>query len=226
MFFSHFRLIDRSNVVSNCIILFHDYCLVLITTIFSYVIFIFFICYKNRNHTVKSLQRSNFLEIVWTIIPIFFLLSLRLPSFLIIYYLEGESKNDLTFKRIRHQWYWSYENSDFYDVSFDSYITPERDLAIGENRLLEVDNSLVLPFRVKIRIIITSTDVLHAWALPSICLKVDAVPRRLNTLLLHSSFPRSFFRQCSEICRINHSFIPIHVEFVTWQIFLKNLLAS
>ncbi len=225
MFYGRLRLIDRSNIISNCIILFHDFCLILIITIFFFVCFMLFISINRINYTIKEIIRSNFLEISWTIIPIFFLLSLRLPSFLIIYYLERESKRDLTYKRIRHQWYWSYENNDFdFNLQFDSYIIRLENLNKRNYRLMEVDNSLILPYISKIRIIITSSDVLHSWSLPIICLKVDAVPRRLNTLNMFSTIPRSLYGQCSEICRINHSFIPIHVEFIKWNNYIKALI--
>nr|YP_003331393.1 cytochrome c oxidase subunit II [Aplidium conicum]CAX68842.1 cytochrome c oxidase subunit 2 [Aplidium conicum] len=223
MFFSRFGLMDGSNMVANCMLLFHDYCLVLMATILTYVIFMFFICYKSRGFSVTTLQGSNFLEMVWTIIPMFFLLSLGLPSFMMMYYLEGESKGDLTYKVIGHQWYWSYENNDFIDYSFDSYMLPLEEMNVGDNRLLEVDNGLTLPYGSLNRMVITSTDVLHAWALPSMCLKVDAVPGRLNTLSLFSLSPGTFYGQCSEICGINHSFMPIKVEFIGWNDFLKSL---
>lgn len=223
MIYSQLRLIDSSNIVSNCIVLFHDFCLVIIFTILVIVTLIVFICYNSNKFVISTFTASNILEITWTILPIFFLFSLRLPSFLLMYFLEGETKSDLTFKGIRHQWYWSYESSDFKDFSFDSYIVNTEDLKIGDSRLLEVDNSLTLPFLSKIRMVITSSDVLHSWALPSMCVKLDAVPGRLNTLNLFSSTPGVFYRQCSEICRVNHSFIPINVEFVRWEDFFFSL---
>ena len=225
LIYRRINLLDGANIISNCILLFHDFCLILITSI----IFILVVSLNNLNYSIKKFTRSKLLEIVWTIVPIFFLFSLRIPSFLIIYYLERETKRDLTYKRIRHQWYWTYENDDFEDWTFtlDQYIADYnffKKFFKRVNRLLDVDNTLVLPYQSKIRIIITSTDVLHSWALPTMFIKVDAVPRRLNSLHIFSHYPRSVYGQCSEICRINHSFIPIHIEFVKWNNYLKNLI--
>nr|CUH72611.1 cytochrome c oxidase subunit II [Rhopalaea idoneta] len=222
--YSHIQLLDGGNMVSNCMILFHDYCLVLLLMILTYVCFMFYICYSGQSFVTYISGGSNFLEMVWTILPMFFLLSLGVPSFLMMYYVEGELKGDLTVKSIGHQWYWSYESSDFSDYQVDSYMLGLSDLSISSHRLMEVDNSLVLPYLTKVRMVVTSTDVLHAWALPSMCIKMDAVPGRLNTLNVFSMTPGSFYGQCSEICGINHSFMPIHVEFVDWANFLNSVL--
>lgn len=214
MIFSQYNLIDSSNILSNCMVLFHNFCLVILISILFIVTLIIFFCYNTNYFVVSNFKASNILELTWTILPIFFLFSLGIPSFLLIYFLERENKSDLTYKSIRHQWYWSYENSDFKNLFFDSYMVNSSDLNIGDYRLLEVDNTLSLPFLTKIRILISSTDVLHAWTLPALSLKVDAVPRRLNTLSLFYSTPGTLYGQCSEICGVNHSFIPINVEFI------------
>lgn len=112
------------------------------------------------------------------------------------------------------------------DYGIDSYMVPTEDLRVGDFRLLEVDNSLVLPYLTKVRMVTSSTDVIHRWALPAMGLKVDSVPGRLNVLNLFSYKPGSYYGQCSEICGINHSFMPIHVEFVGWSEFISNVISS
>lgn len=119
---------------------------------------------------------------------------------------------------IRHQWYWSYGHGE---SSVDSYIVAEP--TVGDLRLLDVDNRLSVPYRADIRFIVTSTDVIHAFSLPNFFVKCDAVPRRLNTSYVNSDVPRLAYRQCSEICGVNHSFIPICLEFVNWEGFIESV---
>jgi len=222
VYYGRLGLIDRINIISNNIILFHEYCLALIITILLRVCVISYLILPiKRILPIHILYNASIVETTWTILPIFFLISLRGPCFYILYVLEREKKYELTVKTIRHQWYWSYEREDLLSFNFDSYIKNLEDLKKRENRLLEVDNSLNLPFNSHIRMCITSRDVLHSWALPNLAIKADATPGRLNILNLHSNVPRSIYRQCSEICRINHSFIPIHVEFSSWEDSLK-----
>lgn len=131
------------------------------------------------------------------------------------------NNSNVTIKSIGHQWYWSYELSDFKIKEFDSYIV-SLDQQIDYNfRLLDVDNRLVLPFSSQIRLIVTSSDVIHSWTIPSTGLKIDAVPGRLNQLLFNINRTRLFFGQCSEICGTNHRFIPIVIERVSSENFIK-----
>ena len=113
----------------------------------------------------------------------------------------------MTVKVIGHQWYWSYEYSDFLNLDYDSYLLND-----SLFRLLDVDNSLIFPVNTKIRLIIGSTDVIHSWTIPSLGLKVDAVPGRLNQLLSVVRRCGLYFGQCSEICGVNHRFMPIKLE--------------
>jgi len=152
------------------------------------------------------------------------------PSFLLIYSMEELVNPQLTIKVIGHQWYWSYEyldewGSNFDDIEsledstdileFDSYMLNEDDLIKGQLRLLEVDKPLVLPIATHIRVLVTSADVLHCWAVPALGIKVDAVPGRLNQAALFIKRLGSFFGQCSEICGANHGFMPINVQSTT-----------
>lgn len=176
-----------------------------------------FILYCLRNSILDLLKYEfKFLEFIWTLIPCFFLIFLGIPSLKLLYFSENILKNPrISINITAHQWYWSYDYSDFKNLEFDSYILPKIELIQGIYRLLEVDNRVVLPFNSLIRFIVTSRDVLHSWALPSLGIKVDANPGRLNqicSLRLSSSIN---YGQCSEICGANHSFIPILVEFTS-----------
>jgi len=178
------------------------------------------IVYHFREGHNKSLpltiSHHTTLEIVWTILPAVILILIAIPSFALLYAMDELEDPRLTIKAIGHQWYWSYEYRDLvfgHPVSknFDSYMVLEEDLPVGGLRLLEVDNPLVLPINTQIRVLVTSTDVLHSWAVPSFGIKIDACPGRLNQVGLLISRTGVFYGQCSELCGINHSFMPIKV---------------
>lgn len=120
--------------------------------------------------------------------------------------------SSVSIKVLAHQWYWRYQYSDFNIIEFDSYLLPTETLNKGDFRLLEVDNRIIAPLNRMIRLVITSTDVLHSWALPRFGLKIDAVPGRLNQIIFFNEIPGVFYGQCSEICGVNHRFIPIVLE--------------
>lgn len=158
------------------------------------------------------------LEIIWTIIPTIILIFIAVPSFILLYSLDEVINPSVTLKAIGHQWYWSYEYSDYTEensINFDSYMITENDLENGQFRLLEVDNRVVLPINTHIRVLITAGDVLHSWAVPSMNVKADAVPGRLNQLTLFIKRPGVYYGQCSELCGVNHAFMPIVVEAVS-----------
>ena len=133
---------------------------------------------------------------------------------MVLYWADEAVSPHLLIKVVGHQWYWSYEYSDFEDLDFDSYMVRGEELFIGQFRLLEVDHRVVLPVDTQVSFLVTAADVLHSWAVPSLSAKIDAVPGRLNQLILSSGLPGLFYGQCSEICGANHSFIPICVEVV------------
>lgn len=164
------------------------------------------------------LTHHTLIEIVWTIIPSIILYLIAVPSFLLLYSMDEIIDPSITLKAIGHQWYWSYEYSDykvnFETLAFDSYMLPEEELEVGHLRLLEVDNPIVLPINTHIRLIVTATDVLHCWAVPSLGVKVDAVPGRLNQGSIYLKRLGTFYGQCSEICGVNHGFMPIVVKSV------------
>jgi len=167
----------------------------------------------------KFLIHGTWIEIIWTITPAFILILIAYPSFKLIYLIDEVIDAGITVKVVGHQWYWSYEYSDYADqdgasIEFDSYMVPESDLEEGGLRLLEVDNQLVVPTNTHVRVIISSADVIHCWAIPSLGVKLDAMPGRLNQTGFLANREGTFYGQCSEICGANHAFMPIVVKAV------------
>nr|YP_010001057.1 cytochrome c oxidase subunit II [Lepidothrix coronata]QOD96995.1 cytochrome c oxidase subunit II [Lepidothrix coronata] len=207
---SQFGFQDASSPIMEELIEFHDHALMVALAICSLVLYLLalMLMEKLSSNTVDAQE----VELVWTILPAIVLIMLALPSLQILYMMDEIDEPDLTLKAIGHQWYWSYEYTDFKDLSFDSYMLPTTDLPLGHFRLLEVDNRIVIPMESPIRIIITADDVLHSWAVPSLGVKTDAIPGRLNQTSFITTRPGVFYGQCSEICGANHSFMPIVVE--------------
>jgi len=177
----------------------------------------------------EGIFHNTFIEIVWTVVPALILAIIAVPSFALLYSLEELVEPTLTVKVTGNQWYWSYEYSNCKnpDLSehidgkkFDSYMIPTDDLEEGNLRLLEVDNRLLLPVKTHISVIVTATDVLHCWAVPSLGVKVDACPGRLNQTSMFIKREGTFYGQCSEICGVNHGFMPIVVDGVSMYDFL------
>jgi len=181
----------------------------------------------------KRFTHSSLLEIIWTIVPAIILLFMAVPSFSLLYSLDEIVDPFLTLKVIGSQWFWTYEYSYYETISgevidslsFDSYMIPETDLSKGCLRLLEVDNRAFLPINTHIRVLVTATDVLHSWAVPSFGIKTDACPGRLSEASLFIKRPGNYFGQCSEICGTNHGFMPIGIRGVTIEKF-EELLVS
>lgn len=181
-----------------------------------------------KNPTAEQFTHSTILEIVWTIIPACVLLVIAIPSFALLYSLDEMIDPTTTLKIVGHQWYWSYEYSDYSTLeggdtlNFDSYMLPVEDIVTGAFRLLEVDNRVLLPINTHIRLLVTAADVLHSWAVPSFGIKVDACPGRLTQASLFLKRAGVYYGQCSEICGVNHAFMPIVVrgvpvdEYVSW----------
>uniref|UniRef100_A0AAU7VB39 Cytochrome c oxidase subunit 2 n=1 Tax=Stenopsocus dactylinus TaxID=3074940 RepID=A0AAU7VB39_9NEOP len=200
---------------------FHDHSimiLLMITTTISYLM----ISMTVNKITNRFLLENQLIELIWTIIPGVILVFIALPSLRILYLLDETITPSLTIKTIGHQWYWSYEYSDFMNVEFDSYMIPTQETELNSFRLLEVNNRLVIPLNTQTRILVTAADVLHSWAMPALGIKVDANPGRINQTSFLIKYPGLFFGQCSEICGSVHSFMPIVIEstsknsFVNW----------
>lgn len=168
----------------------------------------------------KHLIHGTTLELIWTVTPALILLAIAFPSFKLLYLMDEVIDPAITIKAIGHQWYWSYEYSDYADqdgtsIAFDSYMVATSDLELGQFRLLEVDNRVIVPENTHIRVIVTSADVIHCWAIPSLGVKLDAMPGRLNQTGFLANRQGTFYGQCSEICGANHAFMPIVVESVS-----------
>nr|YP_010578702.1 cytochrome c oxidase subunit II [Mandarinia regalis]UZP46666.1 cytochrome c oxidase subunit 2 [Mandarinia regalis] len=216
---SNLNFQNSASPLMEQIIFFHDHTLIIliiITILVSYLMLsLFFNKYINR-----FLLESQMIELIWTILPAIILIFIALPSLRLLYLLDELNNPLITLKSIGHQWYWSYQYSDFNNVEFDSYMTQFENS--NNFRLLDVDNRIILPMNNQIRILITATDVIHSWTIPSLGVKVDANPGRLNQTSFFINRPGIFFGQCSEICGANHSFMPIVIEsipiknFINW----------
>jgi cytochrome c oxidase subunit 2 len=171
------------------------------------------IIYKYTNH-------GTLIELVWTITPALVLIIIAFPSFKLLYLMDEVISPSMTIKAVGHQWYWSYEYSDFINedgesIEFDSYMIPDSDLEDGQLRLLDVDNRVVVPVDTHIRFVVTGADVIHDFAVPSLGLKIDCTPGRLNQTSVFIQREGVFYGQCSELCGVYHGFMPIAVEAVS-----------
>ena len=211
---------DAASPLIEELIFFHDHAMMILVIIISLVGYAALSLILNT-YTCRSLVEGQEIETIWTVIPAIILVFLALPSLRLLYLLDEVGDCSLTVKSIGHQWYWSYEYSDFLNIEFDSYMIPTNELESGDFRLLEVDHRVVLPTQTDIRVLVTSADVIHSWTVPSLGIKADAVPGRLNQLRFYVKYPGVFYGQCSEICGANHSFIPIVVEAVPLKNFME-----
>nr|WGS93927.1 cytochrome c oxidase subunit 2 [Asterias amurensis]WGS93966.1 cytochrome c oxidase subunit 2 [Asterias amurensis] len=215
---------DASSPLMEELIYFHDYTLIILTLI-TILVFYGLASLIVSSNTNRFFLEGQTLETIWTVIPAVILIFIALPSLQLLYLIDEVNNPFLTIKAIGHQWYWSYEYADYRDLEFDSYMIPTNDLKLGNPRLLEVDNRLTLPAQTPIRVLVTSSDVLHSWTVPSLGIKMDAVPGRLNQVNFFISRCGLFYGQCSEICGANHSFMPIVIESVNFSSF-ENWVSS
>nr|NP_955682.1 cytochrome c oxidase subunit II [Nannospalax ehrenbergi]YP_007626774.1 cytochrome c oxidase subunit II [Nannospalax judaei]AEP83212.1 cytochrome c oxidase subunit II [Nannospalax judaei]CAC95213.1 cytochrome c oxidase subunit II [Nannospalax ehrenbergi] len=208
-----YGLQDATSPIMEELMNFHDHTLMIVFLISSMVLYVITAMLTTRLTHTNTMDAQE-VETIWTILPAVILILIALPSLRILYMMDEINNPALTVKAMGHQWYWSYEYTDYEDLNFDSYMIPTSELKPGELRLLEVDNRVVLPVELPIRMLISSEDVLHSWAVPSLGLKTDAIPGRLNQATITSTRPGLFYGQCSEICGSNHSFMPIVLEMV------------
>nr|YP_009589860.1 cytochrome c oxidase subunit II [Jaydia lineata]QBL76443.1 cytochrome c oxidase subunit II [Jaydia lineata]QID90299.1 cytochrome c oxidase subunit II [Jaydia lineata]QJW34789.1 cytochrome c oxidase subunit II [Jaydia lineata] len=204
---------DAASPVMEELLHFHDHALMIVFLISTLVLYII-VAMVTTKLTNKNILDSQEIEIIWTILPAIILILIALPSLRILYLMDEVNNPHLTVKAIGHQWYWSYEYTDYKELGFDSYMIPTVDLAVGQFRLLEADHRMVVPVESPVRVLVTAEDVLHSWAVPALGVKMDAVPGRLNQTAFLASRSGVFYGQCSEICGANHSFMPIVVEAV------------
>nr|UEK24898.1 cytochrome c oxidase subunit II [Kolla paulula] len=211
---------DAVSPIMEQLILFHDHTMMIIIMITMIVMYMMLSLLANKM-TNRFLLEGQFIELIWTILPAIMLIFIALPSLRILYLIEEISNPMVTIKAIGHQWYWSYEYSDFKKIEFDSYMKTTEELSKNEFRLLDTDNRIILPYNISTRILVTSTDVIHSWTVPSLGVKIDASPGRINQGNILISRPGLFFGQCSEICGANHSFMPIVLESINLSAFSK-----
>nr|YP_010727949.1 cytochrome c oxidase subunit II [Bothrogonia tortilla]WDZ68130.1 cytochrome c oxidase subunit II [Bothrogonia tortilla] len=211
---------DPASPIMEQLIMFHDHTMMIIMMITITVSYMMTSLFFNKI-TNRFLFEGQMIELVWTMLPAMVLIFIALPSLRILYLMEEMSNPLITIKAIGHQWFWSYEYSDFKKIEFDSYMKPTTELSKNEFRLLDTDNRIVLPYNTNTRILVTSTDVIHSWTIPSLGIKIDASPGRINqgNLLINRS--GLFFGQCSEICGANHSFMPIVLESINMKTFYE-----
>nr|YP_009258830.1 cytochrome c oxidase subunit II [Aradus compar]AFI54697.1 cytochrome c oxidase subunit II [Aradus compar] len=210
---------DAASPTMEQMIFFHDHTmmiLLMITVMVSYMMSSTFI----NKLTNRLMLEGQTIEAVWTMLPAVILVFIAMPSLRLLYMMDEVIEPALTIKSIGHQWYWSYEYSDFKHIEFDSYMKPMEENSMNQFRLLEVDNRTVVPADTPVRLMITAADVLHSWAVPSLGIKIDATPGRLNQGMMNITRPGMMYGQCSEICGMNHSFMPIVIESVPINVFL------
>nr|YP_009236680.1 cytochrome c oxidase subunit II [Telchinia circeis]AMJ17151.1 cytochrome c oxidase subunit II [Telchinia circeis] len=217
---SNFNYQNGASPLMEQIIFFHDHTLIILIMISILVTYLMISLFFNK-YINRFLLEGQMIELIWTILPAITLIFIALPSLRLLYLLDELNNPIVTLKSIGHQWYWSYEYSDFSDIEFDSYMIQSNE-DLNNFRLLDVDNRIILPMNNKIRVMVTATDVIHSWTIPSLGVKIDANPGRLNQTSFFINKPGIFYGQCSEICGANHSFMPIVVEsvpiknFISW----------
>jgi len=195
---------------------FHDVLLIIITLIAAFVlgllVYVMWRFNQQRSAAPSRTSHNTVIEMLWTVVPVLILISIAIPSFKLMYYMDRVPNPEMTIKVTGHQWYWSYEYPDQGGLAFDSNIIPEDQLKAGQKRLLDVDNPLVVPADTIIRVLVTGTDVIHSWFMPSFGVQEYAIVGRLNESWMKIEHPGTYYGQCNQICGVNHAFMPIKVE--------------
>nr|AXJ93308.1 cytochrome c oxidase subunit II [Nereis sp.] len=211
---------DAASPIMTMLIAFHDHAMLVIIMVLTFVSYAMLTLMLNK-FTSRNMHEAQAVETIWTVLPAGILLFLAIPSLQLLYLTDEIMEPGVTLKAIGHQWYWSYEYTDFFNIEFDSYMINTTDLNMGEFRLLEVDNRVVLPMNVEVRVLVSAADVIHSWTIPALGVKADAIPGRLNQVSFIMQRPGIFYGQCSEICGANHSFMPIALESVNTDSFIE-----
>jgi cytochrome c oxidase subunit II len=219
-------MVEGDTPVRDAISGFHNELLIITTLITLFVVVLLgYVMFKfsAKRHPVASTTTHNtLLEVVWTAVPVLILVSIAIPSFKLLYYENRTEKADFTLKVTGHQWYWSYEYPDQGDFAFDSNVLSDADAAKADKpRLLGVDNPVVVPVGATVRVLITGTDVIHSWYLPSAGVQEYAVVGHTNESWFQFERPGTFYGQCNQICGVNHPFMPIEVDVVSKEDFQK-----
>ena len=199
---------------------FHTELLWITTIITLFVLILLLICIfrfnEKANPVPSKTSHNTVLEVVWTVLPIIILVIIAIPSYRLLFFMDRTAESEMTLKIIGNQWFWSYEYPD-QEISFDSLATPDDqiDVAKGQHRLLEVDKHVVVPVDTTIRLLFTATDVIHAWTVPAFGVKLDNMPGRINESWMKIEKEGRYYGQCSELCGVDHSFMPIVVDVVS-----------
>lgn len=204
---------------------FHNLLLVIITAIMILVLglllYVVFRYHEKRNPNPSKTTHNTLIEVIWTAVPVIILVVIAIPSFKLLYYEDQVVDAEMTVKAIGRQWYWSYEYPDHGGFTFDSFMIPDEEIdpSEGELRQLSVDTPVVLPVDTNVRILTTSSDVLHSFAMPSMGVKIDAVPGQLNETWVRVEEEGTYYGQCSELCGVGHNAMPIEIRAVSQQEF-------
>lgn len=220
---------DSATAIAEGIIELHDtimFYMVIVLTLVTYMLYSIIVTFAKNPISYKYMIHGTTIEVIWTIFPAVVLIFIALPSFVLLYLSDEVIDPAMTIKAIGYQWYWVYEYSDFINdsgetIQLESYIIPDDLLEEGQLHSLDVDNRLVAPIDTHIRIVVTANDVIHDFYVPSLGIKIDACPGRLNQTSAIIQREGVFYGQCSELCGTAHSNMPIVVEAVTLPKFLE-----
>lgn len=204
---------------------FHNLLLYIITAISLFVLALMVYAMvrfrKSANPNPSRTTHNTLVEVVWTVVPIIILVTIAVPSFRLLFFADRAANPEMTVKAIGHQWYWSYEYPDHGDFTFDALMVPDAEIKAGQVRLLSTDNAVVVPVNTDVRLLTTSADVIHSWAIPAFGVKLDANPGRVNETWFRVTRPGRYYGQCSELCGVNHGFMPIEVHAVSKEEFTR-----
>jgi cytochrome c oxidase subunit 2 len=216
---------EAASPVMELISSFHDFLLIIIISIGAFVtalmIYVAVKFNEKANPVPSKTTHHTLLEVIWTVVPIMILVVIAIPSFRLLYYMDKTTTPEMTLKVVGSQWYWSYEYPDHGKIAFDSQMIPDNELKPGQLRLLDVDNRVVVPVDTNIRVLLTANAVIHSWAVPALGIKTDTVPGRMNETWMRVTKPGVYYGQCSELCGINHGYMPIAVQAVSKAEFAK-----
>ncbi len=232
-------LADAASPIMERITWFHnDFLLIIITVITLFVTALLVYCMirfnARANPTPSKTSHNTLVEVAWTVIPILILVAIAIPSFKLLYFDRIIPKVDMTIKATGNQWYWTFEYQDdnYKGIEFDSIMLEDDELKPGQPRLLAVDNNIVVPINKVVRVVVTASDVIHAFAMPAFGVKIDAIPGRLNETWFKATKTGTFYGQCSELCGVRHAFMPLAIKVVSeedfkqWVVKAKEEFAS
>lgn len=221
---------DAASPIMNDLHQFHNFLLVITTAIVLFVVFLIayvIFRFNAKAHPIPATFTHNIaIEVIWTVIPIIILIIIAIPSFRILKTAEHSPPADLTIKVVGSQWFWTYSYPDHGNFEFDSYMIQPADLKPGQIRLLEVDNRIIIPQGAVVKFLITAADVIHSFTVPSLGIKTDAVPGKINQTWTKVDKLGVYYGQCSELCGIKHGFMPIAIEVVSKEEFEQWIQAA